>query len=99
MAEFTINIPAGPISSNDDAQTKAPIVCAAAGGTWNEQWTTVIPGTMSVVGCIFSVEDVLCYRSVGPRPPMPAASLPPADEVPRGSVAHPASRLQLGNGA
>lgn len=50
---FTVDVPAGPIFSNDDAQTKAPIVAAAHGGRWNGQWTTVVDGGMSVVGIEF----------------------------------------------
>lgn len=50
-SEFTIDIPAGPIWNNDDAKEKCPIVCAAAGGEWNGQWTTVVQGEMSVCGC------------------------------------------------
>ncbi len=50
MATFTVNIPAGPIWNNDDAQTKAPIVAAAHLGKWNGQWVTVVEGAMSVVG-------------------------------------------------
>jgi hypothetical protein len=49
----TIGLPgdvkAGPISSNDDAKVKCP-VAAAANGVWNGQWTTTVPGTMSVCG-------------------------------------------------
>jgi len=55
MATFTVDIPVGPIWSNDDAQTKCPIACAAHLGTWNGQWTTVIPGEMSVCGCTYNV--------------------------------------------
>ncbi len=47
---FTVNVAAGPIFSNDDAKTKAPIAAAAHGGKWNGQWTTVVEGVMSVVG-------------------------------------------------
>ncbi|GAB4212465.1 MAG: hypothetical protein OHK0022_48340 [Roseiflexaceae bacterium] len=54
-SEFTINIPAGPIYSNEDAQTKCPIVCASRGGTWNGVWNTVVEGMMSVCGCTFKV--------------------------------------------
>jgi hypothetical protein len=49
MATFKVTIPAGPIWSNEDAKTKAPIVAAAHGGTWTGQWTTVVEGAMSVV--------------------------------------------------
>ncbi|WP_420130559.1 mannan-binding lectin [Longimicrobium sp.] len=50
---FAVSIPAGPIESNDDAQTKAPIVAAAHGGTWNGQWSTAVSSVMSTVGVEF----------------------------------------------
>jgi hypothetical protein len=52
--QFTVDVPAGPIWNNDDAQTKCPIACAANNGTWNGQWTTVVGGEMSVCGCNMS---------------------------------------------
>lgn len=45
-----VDVPAGPIWNNDDAQIKCPVAAAAAGGTWNGQWVTTIPGKMSVCG-------------------------------------------------
>lgn len=53
--QFTIDIPAGPIFDNDDAQVKCPIVCASRGGTWNGQGTAVVEDAMSVCGCTFTV--------------------------------------------
>jgi hypothetical protein len=47
----SVDVPAGPIWSNNDAQLICPAVCTAAGGTWSGQWTTTIPGQMSVCGC------------------------------------------------
>jgi thiamine pyridinylase len=41
---------AGPIASNAVAPQKCNAVCANHGG-WNRQWTTTIPGRMSVCGC------------------------------------------------
>ncbi|MBG0776982.1 MAG: mannan-binding lectin [Desulfovibrionaceae bacterium] len=41
---------AGPIWNNGDAQTKCPPACHWYGG-WNGQWTTTVPGQMSVCGC------------------------------------------------
>ena len=49
----TLDVLAGPIWNNDDAQTKCPVVCASYGGTWNGQWSTVVEGKMSVCGCVF----------------------------------------------
>ena len=51
---FAKDIQAGPIWSNDDAQTKCPVAAAAVHGTWNGNWTTTIPGVMSVCG----VDDI-----------------------------------------
>ena len=55
MATFTVDIPVGPIWNNDDAKVKCPIACAAHLGEWNGQWTTVVPGEMSVCGCTYTV--------------------------------------------
>ena len=52
-SSYTMDVLAGPIWNNDDAQTKCPVVCASYGGTWNGQWTTVVEGKMSVCGCTF----------------------------------------------
>jgi serine/threonine protein kinase len=41
----------GVISDEDDAQEKAPQICAKAGGTWTRQWHDVVPGKYSVVNC------------------------------------------------
>ncbi|MGH1538937.1 MAG: mannan-binding lectin [Arenicella sp.] len=43
---------AGPIWSNEDAQTKCPTTCSNVSLQWNKQWTTTVPGQMSVCGCI-----------------------------------------------
>jgi FtsP/CotA-like multicopper oxidase with cupredoxin domain len=50
---------AGPIWNNDDAQAKCQKACAANNATWNGQWTTTIPGVMSVCGCIPQEASVL----------------------------------------
>lgn len=44
------DIEAGPIWSNSDAQQECPDVCQDYGG-WNGQWTTTLPGQMSVCEC------------------------------------------------
>ncbi|MBD2448364.1 mannan-binding lectin [Nostoc sp. FACHB-152] len=44
------DVNAGPIWNNDDAQLKCPVAAAAANGVWNGNWTTTIPGIMSVCG-------------------------------------------------
>lgn len=44
------NVFAGPIWSNQDAKKKCPVAAAAANGSWNGQWATVVNGKMSVCG-------------------------------------------------
>lgn len=46
------DVNAGPIFNNQDAQQKCPGVCTNASATWNGQWTTTVPGQMSVCGCL-----------------------------------------------
>jgi FtsP/CotA-like multicopper oxidase with cupredoxin domain len=43
---------AGPIFSNQEAQTRCPTTCEDALATWNGQWTTTEPNVMSVCGCL-----------------------------------------------
>ena len=52
-SEYTMDVMAGPIWSNEDAKQKCPVVCASYGGEWNGQWKTVVEGKMSVCGCTF----------------------------------------------
>lgn len=52
-SSFTMDVPAGPIWNNDDAQTKGPIVAASYNGQWNGQWKTIVEGKMSVIGVNF----------------------------------------------
>ena len=49
MSTFKVNIPAGPIWDQKDAEDKAPLVAAAHQGKWTGQWNTVVQGEMSVV--------------------------------------------------
>ncbi|WP_419715886.1 mannan-binding lectin [Chryseobacterium bernardetii] len=51
--EYTLNVLAGPIWSDEDAKAICPSICASYGGTWNGQWTTVVEGKMSVCSCVF----------------------------------------------
>lgn len=46
---FKVDVPAGPIWSQDDAKEKAPRVAAAHLGEWTGQWNTVVSSQMSVV--------------------------------------------------
>jgi hypothetical protein len=41
---------AGPIWNNEDAKVKCPVAAAAAGGSWNGNWTTIIQSKQSVCG-------------------------------------------------
>lgn len=47
---------AGPVWSNADARQKCPAVCSDYNATWNRQWTTTVPGVMSVCGCLPSAD-------------------------------------------
>ena len=49
MSTFKIDIPAGPLFSNDEAQAVGPKIAAAHQGKFTGAWTTVVPGEMSVV--------------------------------------------------
>lgn len=49
MSTFKINIPAGPLWSNDEAQEVGPKVAAAHQGKFSGQWKTVVNSEMSVV--------------------------------------------------
>jgi hypothetical protein len=46
-----VDIEAGPIWSNADAQTKCPRVCASRNLVWNGHWVTTVQGRMSVCNC------------------------------------------------
>ncbi len=48
-ATVKVDIPAGPLWSDDDANEKGPRIAAAHGGVFTGQWRTVIEGEMSVV--------------------------------------------------
>ncbi len=52
VATTPVDVNAGPIWNNADAQGKCPTVCTNAAGTWNGQWTTTVPGSQSVCGCL-----------------------------------------------
>lgn len=49
MSTFKVNIPAGPLWNNDEAQALGPRIAAAHQGRFTGQWTTVVPNAMSVV--------------------------------------------------
>jgi hypothetical protein len=52
---FKVNIPAGPLWSNTQAQQLGPLIAAAHFGRFTGQWTTVIQGQMSVIEVEFTV--------------------------------------------
>ena len=58
MSTIKVNIPAGPIWSNDEAQQIGPIIAAAHQGKFTGQWTTVVEGQMSVVEVELNVKNV-----------------------------------------
>jgi len=45
-----VDINAGPIWDNNHAQTVCPQVASGVNGAWSGQWTTTVPGEMSVCG-------------------------------------------------
>ena len=57
MSTFKVNIPAGPLWSNEDAKEKAPKVAAAHQGKWTGQWSTVVPSEMSVIEVELNVKN------------------------------------------
>jgi len=57
MSTFKVNIPAGPLWSNDDAQAKGPRIAAAHQGKFTGQWTTVVESQMSVIEVELNVKN------------------------------------------
>lgn len=57
MATYKVNIPAGPIWDQSDAENKAPKIAAAHQGVWTGQWNTVVDSQMSVVEIELQVEN------------------------------------------
>ncbi|NOR68112.1 MAG: hypothetical protein GQ532_00170 [Methylomarinum sp.] len=51
VQQKTADIQAGPIFDNDQAKQVCPTVCKSVDSQWNGQWTTTVPGVMSVCGC------------------------------------------------
>jgi hypothetical protein len=49
MGKYKINVPAGPLFSNDEAQQKGPFIAAAHLGKFTGQWNTVVENEMSVI--------------------------------------------------
>jgi Mannan-binding protein len=48
QAKAPINVEAGPIWNQADAQNRCPQVAQTNGGVWAGQWHTTVPGRMSV---------------------------------------------------
>jgi hypothetical protein len=57
MSKFKVNIPAGPLWSNDEAQAIGPKIAAAHQGTFTGQWKTVVESEMSVVEVELNVKN------------------------------------------
>ena len=57
MSTFKVNIPAGPIWNNDEAQKLGPIIAAAHQGKFTGGWNTVVESKMSVVEVELQVEN------------------------------------------
>lgn len=55
--ELILDVPAGPIWSNEDAKEKCPVICASYGGEWTGQWVTPEStwGKFSICQCKFMV--------------------------------------------
>jgi hypothetical protein len=49
MSTYKVNIPAGPLWNNEEAQKIGPKIAAAHQGKFTGQWKTVVEGQMSVV--------------------------------------------------
>jgi Mannan-binding protein len=47
---FALDVKAGPIWNNDDAQVKCPVAVQVYNAQWNGAWTTTVWGIMSVCG-------------------------------------------------
>lgn len=47
----SFSVPAGPIWNQNDAEQKCPSVCGNSRAGWTGQWTTTIPGQMSICQC------------------------------------------------
>lgn len=58
MSTFKVDIPAGPIWNQEDANEKAPKVAAAHQGKWTGEWRTVVPSKMSVVEVELSADNI-----------------------------------------
>ena len=57
MSTFKVNIPAGPLWSDQDAKDKAPRIAAAHQGKWTGQWNTVVNSEMSVIEVELNVKN------------------------------------------
>lgn len=54
MSTFKVNIPAGPLWSNDEAQKVGKYIAASYGAEFTGQWSTITEGVMSVIE--------ICYK-------------------------------------
>jgi Mannan-binding protein len=58
MSTYKVNIPAGPLGSNEEAQKIGPKIAAAHGGRFTGQGTTVVQGATSVVEVEVPVQPI-----------------------------------------
>jgi len=70
MATFKVNLPAGPLWNQKDAENKAPKIAAAHQGKWTGEWQTVAMSEMSVVEVELHIEhtgthDFITYVPAG----------------------------------
>ncbi len=49
MSTFKVDIPAGPLWSDEEARQLGPLIAAAHQGRFTGQWRTVVPNAMSVI--------------------------------------------------
>lgn len=47
--EFKTNVLAGPLWSNEEAQSIGAVIAASYGATFTGQWSTIVEGVMSVI--------------------------------------------------
>lgn len=85
---LAVDVNAGPIWNQGDAQGKCPSVCSNAKMTWNGNWTTTVPGQMSVCGCNPPAQPAATpvpAQAATPPAQAPKPMMPPAQpQMPQG---------------
>jgi len=62
MSSFRIDVPAGPLWNQHDAEEKARKIAQARGGQWTGAWNTVVPSQMSVINLELPVKRSGSYE-------------------------------------